>query len=92
MGNLWLGAFVGFIAIAILGWQLPVIGHLIGGLIAGLIAGGGAGRGALAGFLAGIFGGIVLTMLAVIGPWQLAESWVGFLVRYLECLLVWLWE
>jgi hypothetical protein len=71
MGNLWLGAFVGFLVTLILGWMFPGIGHLVGGLIggfvAGLIAGGGMMKGALAGFLAGIFGGIIIAILAFIG-------------------------
>jgi hypothetical protein len=35
MGSLWLGAFVGFVIIAVLGWWAPVVAHLIGGLVAG---------------------------------------------------------
>ncbi len=38
MGNLWLGAFVGFMIIAVLGWWVPVFAHLIGGLIGDAIA------------------------------------------------------
>jgi hypothetical protein len=70
MGNLWLGAFVGFLVTVLLGWIIPglglLAGHLIGGLVAGVIARGGIGRGALAGFLAGIFGGIILAVIAII--------------------------
>ena len=51
-GDLRLGAFVGFLIIAALGWFLPIFAHLIGGFFAGLIARGNMGRGALAGFLA----------------------------------------
>jgi len=54
--SLWLGAFIGFLVIAVIGGPFPIVGHLIGGLIAGLVAGGGMSRGALSGFLAGIFG------------------------------------
>jgi len=32
MGNLWLGAFVGFIVIAVFGSHLPIVAHLIGGV------------------------------------------------------------
>jgi uncharacterized protein YqgC (DUF456 family) len=39
MGNLWLGAFVGFLVTLILGWMSPGLGHLIGGFIGGFVAG-----------------------------------------------------
>ena len=38
MGDLWLGAFVGFVIIAVLRWWVPVFAHLIGGLIGDAIA------------------------------------------------------
>jgi len=66
-GNFWLGAFVGFLVIATLGWVLPIIAHLLGGFLAGLIARGNMGRGALAGLLAGAFGGVIDAMLLIAG-------------------------
>jgi hypothetical protein len=66
-GNFWLGAFVGFLVIAALGWILPIIAHLLGGFLAGLIARGNMGRGALAGLLAGVFGGVISLMLLISG-------------------------
>jgi len=66
-GNFWLGAFVGFLIIASLGWVLPIIAHLIGGFLAGLIARGNMGRGALAGLLAGAFGSVISFILLISG-------------------------
>jgi hypothetical protein len=66
-GNFWLGAFVGFLIIAALGWILPIIAHLIGGFFAGMIARGNMGRGALAGLLAGTFGGVISLVLLISG-------------------------
>jgi hypothetical protein len=66
-GNFWLGAFVGFLIIAALGWVLPIIAHLIGGFLAGLIARGNMGRGALAGLLAGAFGSVISFILIISG-------------------------
>jgi hypothetical protein len=37
MGNLWLGAFVGFLITMFLGFIFPFLGHLIGGFIGGLV-------------------------------------------------------
>jgi len=66
-GNFWLGAFVGFLVIAALGWVLPIIAHLLGGFLAGLIARGNMGRGALAGLLAGAFGSVISFILIISG-------------------------
>jgi hypothetical protein len=66
-GNFWLGAFVGFLIIAALGWVLPIIAHLIGGFFAGMIARGNMGRGVLAGLLAGAFGGVISLILLISG-------------------------
>ena len=47
MGSIWLGAFVGFLVVLVLGFLFPGIGHLLGGFIGGIVAGliaKGAGR------------------------------------------------
>ena len=70
MGSIWLGAFVGFLVVLVLGFLFPGIGHTGGSFISGIVAGlimKSAGRGLIAGFLAGIFGGIIIAILAIVG-------------------------
>ena len=78
-GNFWLGAFVGFVLMVLLGNPLPVLGPLFGGFVAGLVARGGIVNGAKAGFIAGIFGALVVLVIGMIVGTLFAGPF-GFLI------------
>jgi hypothetical protein len=61
-GSFWIGVFIGFIAMILLG-SLPVLGPIIGGFIAGLIARGEIWGGATAGLTSGLIAGIVFLII-----------------------------
>ncbi|MFC6836597.1 DUF5518 domain-containing protein [Halomarina ordinaria] len=70
----WRAVLIGFgieLVLGIVGFAVPILGHLtaaiVGGFAAGYIARGGVGNGAWHGLLAGAFGGLVIALVVGIG-------------------------